>query len=433
MAPSLLLVPPPPAVAPRGWLGHLAALLLGAGLGLGGYALAVLYGPVEALSRQPLAPVQAGLLGWGLAILAARAAHLARQAGNLRAGHLPPGPEEPAPAAAARAWRQHLAGLPRRLRRGWLGVRLRAGLDHVLWRQSAADLDGHLRQHAAADAAALAQGHTLTRLLTWLAAALGLVGALYGLGPAFLELPADPGPLPLAAVLAAVGQAFVPLAVGLAMGVTLTALLALVEAGERGVLTAVDHAARAELLPRFERFGAEAGEVVALLRRTVQGLLQTTEHLVQRQAELWNRSQEAMRGRLEQAEKEQRTWLTAQLARLLEQAVQAQHQKVAGLEGTFLDHAGQLIRQCERHGQGLRDTAAALAQQEHRLAEQADQIGRWVTGEQHLLSLQESLNRNLQVLAQAGTFQQVLHSLTAAVHVLTTQAGGPRPRQGAAA
>jgi hypothetical protein len=60
-------------------------------------------------------------------------------------------------------------------------------------------------------------------------------------------------------------------------------------------------------------------------------------------------------------------------------------------------------------------------------------------GDKHIRRLQETLNQNLATLAGSGTFEQALHSLTAAIHLLTARApvaGGPHRiinRPGAAA
>ena len=53
-------------------------------------------------------------------------------------------------------------------------------------------------------------------------------------------------------------------------------------------------------------------------------------------------------------------------------------------------------------------------------------------GETQLVRLQERLQQNLETLADAGTFQQAVHSLTAAIHLMTSQVGTQR-RPGAAA
>ena len=98
-----------------------------------------------------------------------------------------------------------------------------------------------------------------------------------------------------------------------------------------------------------------------------------------------------------------------------------------------------------RVAQALRETTEALEGQARRTAEQAHVLNQLLDDERHILRLQETLGRNLQLLANAGTFQQTLQTLVAAVHLLTartdpapvplTPPGGPatRTRQGHAA
>ena len=66
-------------------------------------------------------------------------------------------------------------------------------------------------------------------------------------------------------------------------------------------------------------------------------------------------------------------------------------------------------------------------------------LGQLQADEKQLVQMQELLNRNLDVLAGAGTFEQAVHSLTAAIHLMTLHAGNkhsdhlPLRRPGAAA
>ena len=45
--------------------------------------------------------------------------------------------------------------------------------------------------------------------------------------------------------------------------------------------------------------------------------------------------------------------------------------------------------------------------------------------EKHLHRLQETLNQNLAALAGVGNFEEALHSLTAAIHLMTARAAPP--------
>ena len=62
----------------------------------------------------------------------------------------------------------------------------------------------------------------------------------------------------------------------------------------------------------------------------------------------------------------------------------------------------------------LRQVAQSVAAQTQALAALQD-------GEKHLLRLQETLQHNLAALNGAGAFEQAVHSLTAAIHLLTAR------------
>jgi len=57
---------------------------------------------------------------------------------------------------------------------------------------------------------------------------------------------------------------------------------------------------------------------------------------------------------------------------------------------------------------------------------QAAVLAKLQEGETNLVHLQAVLHQNLAAIAGATDFEQAVHSLTAAVHMLTARAGGPR-------
>ena len=73
-----------------------------------------------------------------------------------------------------------------------------------------------------------------------------------------------------------------------------------------------------------------------------------------------------------------------------------------------------------------------LTQVAHGVAAQIEALAQLQEGEQQLLRLQESLNQNLSALSGAGAFEEAVHSLSAAVHLLTGRlAPAAASRQGA--
>jgi hypothetical protein len=59
------------------------------------------------------------------------------------------------------------------------------------------------------------------------------------------------------------------------------------------------------------------------------------------------------------------------------------------------------------------------------VAGQASLLAKIQEDESNLVHLQAVLHQNLAALASASSFEEAVHSLTAAVHLLTTRAGTP--------
>src|SRR5205807_1968447 len=72
-----------------------------------------------------------------------------------------------------------------------------------------------------------------------------------------------------------------------------------------------------------------------------------------------------------------------------------------------------------------REQQTSLAKISHEMAGLLDALARLQDDGKQLHGLQETLNQNLAALAGAGTFEEALHSLTAAVHLLTARAAAP--------
>ena len=66
-----------------------------------------------------------------------------------------------------------------------------------------------------------------------------------------------------------------------------------------------------------------------------------------------------------------------------------------------------------------RDQQAALSRVADGVVAQASGLMRLQENEKHLLQLQAVLQQNLNALAGAGAFEQAVHSLSAAIHLLT--------------
>jgi hypothetical protein len=343
-----------------------------------------------------------------------------------------------------------LAGLdqvPRRLHGTFLVRRVAAVLDFLCSRGSAAELDDHLRTLADNDSIALEGSYSLVRFITWaipilgfLGTVLGITGAISGVTPEVLEKS-------LSTVTDGLALAFD--ATALALGLTMVSMFVtfLVDRCEQGVLEAVDGYADRQLAHRFQRDAVKGEAFAEVVRQQTQVLVQTTERLVQRQAAVWARSLEETSQRQAQAEAQAQQHFTRALETALERTLQAHAHRVdamekhsadqvSAMEEQSADRLGAMEKQAaERSGDladrlaklaatvrdSSREQQAALARVAQAVAAQTEAMARLQEGEKQLLRLQEVLHENLHAVAGTGAFEEAIHSLTAAVHLLTAR------------
>jgi hypothetical protein len=345
-----------------------------------------------------------------------------------RAGLLAAWDGKPVPADQAAALLAALNRRPRRLQETWLGWRVRNVVEFVCQRQSAADLDDHLRTLADNDALALEGRYSLTRFITWampilgfLGTVLGITGAIHGITPEVLEKD-------LGSVTNGLALAFDATALALAFTMVTMFCTFLVERLEQGVLETVDQVVDRELAHRFERSTTEQAPFLDAVRQSAQLVLDTTTQLVQRQAELWANTLAEVERRSSAAQAQQQQQLVAALELATSSSLEQHAQRLAAAETQSLERTAALVEQMTALAGAVRDTGreqqAALVRVADSVTDQAAVLGQLQSGEQHLVQLQALLQQNLAALAQAGAFDQAVHSLTAAIHLLMSRAGG---------
>jgi biopolymer transport protein ExbB/TolQ len=345
-----------------------------------------------------------------------------------RGGLLPAWDGKPVPVGEAPALLALLNRQPRRLQQTWLAQRLRGAVEFVYQRRSAADLDDHLRTLADNDAIALEGSYSLTRFITWampilgfLGTVLGITGAIAGITPEVLENN-------LGKVTDGLALAFDATALALACTMVTMFCTFLVERLEQGVLEAVDQVVDRELAHRFERSATEQAPFLDAVRHSAQLVLDTTTQLVQRQAELWANTLAEVERRSAASQAQQQQQLVAALELAISSSLEQHAQRLAAAEKQSLEQTAALVQQMTALAGAVRETGreqqAALVRVADGVADQAAVLGQLQGGEQHLIQLQTLLQQNLAALAQAGAFDQAVHSLTAAIHLLMSRAGG---------
>jgi hypothetical protein len=301
---------------------------------------------------------------------------------------------------------------------------VRGVLDFLRQRGSADDLDDQLRAAADADAMGMENSYALTRFITWaipilgfLGTVLGITGAIAGITPEVLEKS-------LSSVTDGLALSFD--ATALALGLTMITMFCtfLVERAEQSVLDEVDRYVEAQLAHRFVRRVADGGPSFEALEAHSRGVMAVAESLVRRQADVWAES-------LAGAEKRAAGKLAVALDEALERTLKAHTARLAEAEKRTAEQGRQLFEQMTQLAAAVRDTAreqqVALTRVADGVIAQATVLSQLQQGEKNLVQLQTALQQNLNALAGAGAFEQAVHSLTAAIHLLTSRVMPPAP------
>jgi hypothetical protein len=131
---------------------------------------------------------------------------------------------------------------------------------------------------------------------------------------------------------------------------------------------------------------------------------------------------------MHEASARQQEQMAGALEAALKGTLQTHSQLLAGLEKQAVEQSARLFEQLGALASVVReygrDQQGALARVSDGLAAQVEALAGLQQGEQRLLQLQAGLQQNLAALAGAGSFEQMLHTLTAAIHLLTARAGG---------
>ncbi len=356
----------------------------------------------------------------GLAALVIKALDLAGQWQTLDQVRLAPVPEGGNEADDAPQLLQALDQLPPAAGQGLLARRVRGGLEFVRRHQSAAGLEGELKDLADQDSAAAAASYALLRIVVWAIPILGFLGTVIGITMAIAELSPEALEKSLPQVTHGLGVAFDTTALALALSMVLMFLQHACDRWERQLLAAVDRRTMEELGGRFVPFGPGGAPQVAEVRRIAEIVLESSEQAVLRQAQLWQNSIETAQAHWQQATRQSQSQLEAALGGALAQTLEAHAAAVA--------RAQRESDECNRRHwgevqQALSQLAQAMTHQQRELVRQGEVLLSVVEATGQVAQLETTLNRNLSALSGTQQFEETLHSLAAAIHLLTARLG----------
>jgi hypothetical protein len=335
-----------------------------------------------------------------------------RQKRALRCEVLPEWDGEPQKASSAPGLLAHLARLPRSVQRSWVGQRCRIVLDYLCRRGCAAGLDDHIRFTSDNDNMALENSYSFINFLIWATPILGFLGTVLGIAAAISGVTPDQLEQGLGAITGGLATAFDTTGLALLLTMIMMLLKFIVERQEQGAMQRVDEFVDLNLFHRFSRPENEASP-----------MLDAMESLVQRQAEVWAGTMEEMQERVRGEEKKQMERLGSALQQALEKSLASHQEMLAGMRKTAQEQTAKLLEPLSTLAGSLRQQTIALKPVAQGMAELTQSLGKLREDEGQIIRLQKLLQQNLAALASAGSFEEAVHSLTAAVHMLAARSG----------
>ncbi len=356
-----------------------------------------------------------------------------------------------------------------RQKQTWLGQRCAAALDYLVQRKSTDGYDDQLRSLADLDAFSSDGSYGLSRFITWAVPILGFLGTVLGITGAIAGVTPEKLENNLSSVTDGLALAFDTTALALGLTMVIMFISFLVEKAEFGHMESVDRFVEKNLAHRFIRESKGESKSVRSfdpepIREAIQsagmGLVQISqENLSEMRGQFDQMIMEIRSQSIQAMGQWMNSWHEQAVERLngLEHA-QAQRWQLAeevALERsrTFASQMDQLsqgilqnIREIQSLGQTTQQQLQVEQAERWQMAEEvasdrvrsvADQIEHFSQGvlqqvreiqsmgqaTQSLLQTQQILQQNLASLAGLGTFDQAMHSLIGAVHMLTARAG----------
>ena len=325
-------------------------------------------------THHPVEYLETVLFFIGVAALTIKAFDIVAQRAGLRESPLVEVPRSRDPVAECNTLLPRLDRLPQR-RQGELYIaRLRAALQHVRWRGSAESLDDELKYLSDMDAARTHAADGLFRVIVWAIPILGFLGTVLGITMALNGVDLQSPDQSMLEVINGLGLKFDTTALALTLAVVLMFIHFYVERAENLLLEQVDRRVQQELFDRFAIVATGTDGQLVAIRRMAETLLQTSEAVARRQAELWQASVDSA----------------------------AQHwAKMAEAAG-------------DRVKEGMSGATVELCSR-------AEALERAVTAAGEVTRLESALNHNLTALAGAKHFEQTVLSLAAAVNMLSAR------------
>ncbi len=299
----------------------------------------------------------------------------------------------------------------------WLGQRLGSALDYLTQRKSTDGFDDQLRSLSDIDAFSLDGSYGLTRFITWAVPILGFLGTVLGITGAIAGVTPEVLEKSMSSVTDGLALAFDTTALALGLTMVTMFLSLLLEKAEQGHMELVDRFVEKNLSNRFLRKGQLGPQALPFdpvpiqnaLANAGMGLIQLSEN-----------SAQELRGQFEQMLGELRTQSTHSMGQWMNAWQEQMGNRLGALE-TAQSQRLQVAEEAASVRSNL--FVGHMEQLSQSILGQIREIQSMGQSAQSLLNTQQILQQNLASLAGLGAFDQAMHSLIGAIHLLTSRAG----------
>lgn len=298
--------------------------------------------------------------------------------------------------------------------------RLESAVEFVRRKGSANELDDELKYLSDLDADRRAGSHALVKVIIWAIPILGFLGTVVGLTDAISRLSPEALESSLPQVTAGLGVSFDTTALALGLAMVLMFVQFLVDRVELKLMALVDARIHEELATRFRRTNDTDNPVLDGVRKMSEHVLQACVRMVEQQVDLWQTTMQEAHGKWQEMAAMQMQLLEGGLGKALGESLQ---QHAAAMNAAEQQAAEQNRQHWDKVQQSLGQTAQFMARQQQELSKQGDVLLKVVEATGQVARLEEGLNRNLATLSRAGNFEDTMHSLSAAIHLLTSKLG----------
>ena len=392
----------------------------------GGFYYLVFRGPLQhpLVSRyfagHPINMVETTLFFVGIVALLQKLWNLLGQQSALSADLLPE-QAQAQPVDKASEWLDVLAGKSS-LRGTYLGKRLIDALEGVERKNTADTLDEDLLHLSDQDGGRAHDSYGLVRIIVWAIPMLGFLGTVVGITDALGNLDANELANSLeTAITGLTGGLYVAFdttAIALCFAMVLMFVQFGLDRWETQILSAVDDRVAQELAGRFETTGSASDPQIAAVQRIGQAVIKSTEQLVQKQIELWQRSLTAAHDEWARISRQSTEQMQHALGTALSQSL-AQH--AAHLAKSEQASAEQLSQRWEQWQTALSHNARLLHAQQVEMVKQGELMTQAIRAAGDVVQLERALNDNLSALSGAKNFEDTVMSLAAAIHLLNAR------------